>query len=108
MVEKRRLLLRFFLQWAIFSIIGMLAVPGLGLLVQHLNFNIPDMVIFALIPAYVLFPYGDYIGEPTTTAKILTVAVVVLDALYYGLVLLIVWRVLCFLLKRTGSRPKSA
>jgi hypothetical protein len=55
-----------------------------------------------------LFPVGDIPGEPTTKVKILGIAVIVLDALYYGLVLLIVWRVLWFLLRRIGFRSKSA
>jgi hypothetical protein len=92
----------------IFSIVGTLAFLGLLLLVQRFdfNFNLPGFVFVALLPACMLFQCLT-IGEPTTRIKVMYMAVYVLDALYYGLVLLIVWRLLIRLLKPRASRSTS-
>jgi hypothetical protein len=56
------------------------AFLGFGLLIRHFNFDLPDAVIAALIPAYLLFGVDNILGEPTTVLKVRGIAVFVLDA----------------------------
>ena len=65
----------------------------------------------ALMPAYFLtgIAFVDAGPEGTTTAfQIAELVAFIFDAIYYGLVLLIVWRGLWLLLRRIGSSAKSA
>jgi hypothetical protein len=103
-VERQRVT-RFFIQWVVFSVIGTLAF--LALLRIAAQWRPPLAVAVALMPAY--FFLGMFfmdIGGPTTAAKIVGAVAFSLDALYYGLVLLIVWRVLMSILRRTTSTTR--
>lgn len=98
---------KFFIQWAVFSLIGTLIFFAFRFGLIRFNLRPPLAVIVALMPAY--FALGAIVMDipPSRAANVLEGVAIIGDAMYYGLVLLIIWRGLMALLRRTSwwSKP---
>jgi hypothetical protein len=88
----------------VFSVIGTLGF--LALLRIAAQWRPPLAVAVALMPAYFFLGMFFIDMGPTTAAKVIGAVAFSLDAIYYGLVLLIVWRVFISILRRTTGPIK--
>lgn len=105
-LPERRRIGHFFIQWIISSVIGTLVFFALFGMDSHFRFlGIGGEM--ALMPAYVFTGVGfaDPAKDgPGTALKVMSAVAFIMDALYYGLVFLIAWRVLRSILSRATAR----
>jgi len=99
--------MRFFIQWAIFSVIGTLGFLALLRLDKHFHFHPPFAFAVALMPAYFLLGMVFIDMGPGTASNVIGAVAFVWDAMYYGFVLLIAWRALIRLARRRSFGSTS-
>jgi L-lactate permease len=102
---KRKRVLRFFIQWAVFSVIGVLL--WLASLRLDSHFHPPLAVVVVWMPAYFLLGMVFRDLGPSTAARVLDAAAFTWDVMYYGIVLLVAWWVSISVLRRTTARSGS-
>jgi hypothetical protein len=93
-----------FIQWTVFSVTGTLAFRAFLRIVEHFHLRPPLVVVVALMPAYFVLGFIFMDIPPSAAASVLDGIAIVVDGVYYGLVLLIVWRELWSLLRQIGVK----
>jgi hypothetical protein len=97
----------FFIQWAICSCIGIVALFVFLELDRHLDFQIGLAGQMALWPANFLLGIA-YVDGTSRAFQIASQMAFFLNLAYYGFVFLIIWRLSMLLLRRTISKATAS
>jgi len=103
---------RLFLQYAISCLVGTVAFLALRSFADHSHVRPPLAFAVALLPAYFLWGMlGIEFNAPdagtSAFVRTLDTGLFVVDALYYGAVVFLVWRLLTWFLRRSSNRMKA-